>query len=150
MHRALVAAVALLPFACGETTVSGTAGPRTLGQWKLVTIDQMPLPVVVGSTFSYVERVDSAVLEFRRYDRVLDIRYLRRRYGLSGVLQFITDTLITTYEQRDDVLIIRRPVGLNPAAFADTGQLIPGAEILLQVHPAPESTARTWRYEPAP
>ena len=149
MHRRLLPAVALLPFACGETTVTGTAGAATLGRWRLVTIDQMPLPVVVGSTFAYVERLDSAVLEFRRYDRVLDIRHLSRRYSLGGALQFITDTLITTYERRGDQLIIRRPVGFDPTAFADTGQLIPSIEILIEVHPAPDISARSWRYEPS-
>ena len=117
----LVATLATLPSACGETEVAGPA--ETLGHWELVSIDNEP---VAGKQALAEEgawaNIDSGEVIFRRYGRVQDIRHLWRQ-PLFGPPIFFSDTMIVTYIVRRDSIFITRERVATSETYVDTGRI---------------------------
>ena len=117
----LVATLATVPSACGETEVAGLA--PTLGRWQLVSIDDDP---VVGhqalSAAGPVSNIDSGEVIFRRYGRLQDIRHLWFQPIFASPIYF-SDTVIVTYILRRDSIFITRERRASNETYVDTGRI---------------------------
>lgn len=118
----LVATLATLPSACGETEVAGPA--PTLGQWQLVSIDDNPVPGKQAlNKYGALRNIDSGGVIFRRYGRVQDIRHLWWQPLFSPTPVHESDTVIVTYIlRRDSIFITRERIATNET-YVDTGRI---------------------------